>query len=137
MRMITKSAAVALLLLVGTACAAGGSGPDLGAVAPCELLTPAQRADAGLGSGRPADTGPVRSCTWAPAGAGFGVPTSLLVLPDTELDEARAFSPGADPGDRGDLTTTVDVGSGLLSLAGTDCGRQQETVESMLANLPA
>jgi len=51
MRMITKSAAVALLLLVGTACAGGGSGPDLGAVAPCDLLTPAQRADAGLGSG--------------------------------------------------------------------------------------
>ena len=65
------------------------------------------------------------------------MPTILLVLRDTALDRARAFSPGADPADAemagfpalratGQIcTTTVEVGSGLLRLAGTDCGRQQ------------
>ncbi len=83
-------------------------------------------------------------------GAVFGVPTILLVLPGSGLDEARASSPGADLAETevggfpalrssGDLCATyVDIGSDLLSVAGgADCGRQQEVIELVVSNLPA
>lgn len=146
MRMITRTTAIGLVLLA-TACGGGASGPDLGSVAPCDLLTPAQRSDAGLDVGRPADTGPLRSCTWMPEGAGFGVPVILGVLPGSELGEARTVSPRAEVTETevggfpalqmtGEVCmTAVDVGSGLLSLTG-ECGRQ-ELIELAVANLAA
>lgn len=151
---ITKTMVAALVLAAATACAGAGSGPDLGSVQPCDLLTPAQLADAGLGAGRPVAAGPLQSCSWMPAGGGLGVPVSLALLPDTGLAEIR--DAGAGLGAGADLTDTevggypalrgtgdicamyVDVGSGLIGLAGAgDCAAQQRTMEAALANLPA
>jgi hypothetical protein len=142
---------VAALLLAGAGCARGASGPDLGAVAPCDLLTPAQVAAAGLGPGRAADAGPVRSCSWRQEGAGFTVPVLLTVAPGAGLDEFRSASggPGVEFVDdeiggfaalrtSGEgCSTVVDVGSGVLAVAGgADCDAQREITELALANMP-
>lgn len=156
---ITKTMVAALVLAAATACAGAGSGPDLGSVQPCDLLAPAQLADAGLAAGRPAGGGPASSCSWMPEGSGFGVPVVLTVLPGTDLAETRevaAVGAGAGLGAAGDLADAevgglpalrstgeiclmyVDVGSGLLGLAGAgDCAAQQRMMEAALANLPA
>lgn len=89
---MTKIAMRTVVLAAALALAATGcGGPDLGAVAPCDLLTPDQLADAGLGAGSPADTGPVRTCSWTPEGGGPGKRTVLMVLPGVALDEYRSL----------------------------------------------
>ncbi|QNG52243.1 DUF3558 family protein [Pseudonocardia petroleophila] len=148
MRMITMLT-VAALVLAGAGCARGASGPDLGAVAPCDLLTPAQVAAAGLGPGRAADAGPVRSCSWRQEGPAFTVPVLLTVAPGAGLDEFRSAYPGGEFVDdeiggfaalrtSGEgCSTVVDVGSGVLAVAGAaDCDGQREIAELALANLP-
>ncbi|QJY49820.1 DUF3558 family protein [Pseudonocardia broussonetiae] len=156
MRMITIMTAVlatAGLVLSGAGCARGAGGPDLAAVAPCDLLTPAQLATAGLGAGRAADTGPARSCTWTRRDAGFAVPVAtLLVFPGEDLDGIRSaptpFSGGYTDAEVGGLaalrtsgpgcTTVVDVGSGLLSMVEpTGCADRGTMIELAVANLLA
>lgn len=141
------------LVLSGAGCARGAGGPDLAAVAPCDLLTPAQLAAAGLGAGRAADTGPARSCTWTQRDAGVAVPVAtLLVLPGEDLDGIRSapapFSGGYTEAEVGGFTalrtsgdgcsTVVDVGSGLLStIEPTGCAAGGTMIELAVANLLA
>lgn len=147
--MITMTTAVLATALALTT--AGCAGTDLGAVAPCDLLTPGQLGDAGLGAGRPADTGPVRSCSWTPEGGLPGEQTLLMVIPGAALDEFRTLPLATGSGDFADdeiggrpalrrsgpgCMTVVDVGSGLLAMVGSeDCGRQRPMVERAMENL--
>lgn len=153
--MTTAVLVTAGLVLSGAGCArgAGAGGPDLAAVAPCDLLTPAQLAGAGLGAGRAADTGPARSCTWTRRDAGYAVPVAtLLVLPGEDLDGIRSaptpFSGGYTDAQVGGFaalrtsgdgcTTVVDVGTGLLSMIEpTGCADGGTMIELAVANLLA
>lgn len=147
-KMTTMTTVLAAALALA---AAGCAGPDLGSVAPCELLTPDQLADAGLGTGRPGDTGPARTCSWTPEGGGLAEQTMLMVLPGAGLDEFRSFPVAAGSGTFADdeiggrpalrrsgpgCLDVVDVGSGLLAVIGPgDCGRQRQLTERAVANL--
>ncbi|MBW0130731.1 DUF3558 family protein [Pseudonocardia oceani] len=121
-------------------------------MAPCDLLTSAQLAAAGLGAGRAADTGPARSCTWSRQQASNAVPVVLLVMPGADLDGLRSaptpVSGGYVEAEVGGLaalrtsgpgcTTAVDVGSGLHSMVEpAGCADRGTMIELAVANLLA
>lgn len=149
---ITVKIMVVGLVLVGSGCGSGGAaGPDLGSVAPCELLTQAELAEVELGVGRPADAGPLRSCSWSSeSGAGgFAPPVILSIMPEVGLDEVRGATGGAtedgEIGGRPAVSTGepvcsvyVDLGTGVLGTAGgTDCDTARRMTELAVANLLA
>jgi hypothetical protein len=84
--------------VAGRALPAGAAAPevrDVGQVAPCDLLTPAQLDELGWGgaSARAVDAGPARSCRWSvPGGVGRSI---LSVFTGAGLDAIADAQGGA------------------------------------------
>jgi hypothetical protein len=72
-----------------------GSAGNVSGVTPCDLLTPAQLDELGLGgaTARPVDTGPARSCQWSAPGS--FTPAILSIFSGVGLETIASAQGGA------------------------------------------
>jgi hypothetical protein len=136
----------------GRAGAAPVATVDIGAVAPCELLTSAQLGEVGLAgaAARPIETGPVRSCQWTAPGSfvpsvlaiSSGAGLSALAAGQSEagaslVEGAIAGRPALEMAVGGACSILVEIAdSTVLNVLGSGgCGAARRMAELAVTNL--